>query len=198
MIALIGARQYETLISFCLSMNEEIQKNSPKIDRSSSVYYIALSIGYFELQKYEKAVQSLLDGSRAAYQDISRTRVPCLLYYEATMLNDKKAKQASKRLLNARLRKQTALSPEYAAAGFLVGKCTSEEMFSQIELCPSVLRERAKVKACFYMAVKAFENGDLDGYAKYLKDACDLYRSVPAVTLEFEYHLAEICLQKYN
>ena len=37
---------------------------------------------------------------------------------------------------------------------------------------------------------------DLDEYAKYLKDACNLYRSVPTVTLEFEYHLAEICYSK--
>ena len=195
-IALIGARQYETLISFCLSMNEEVQKSSQKIDRSSSMYYIALSIGYFELQKYENAIQALLDGSHAAYQDIPRTRVPSLLYYEAIMLNDKKAKQESKKLLNARLRKQTALSSEYAVAGFLVGKCNSESMLSQIELCPPILRERAKVQAYFYMAIKAFEKGDLDEYAKYLKDACNLYRSVPTVTLEFEYHLAEICYSK--
>ena len=77
-----------------------------------------------------------------------------------------------------------------------MGKCNSEAMLSQIELCPPILRERAKVQALFYMAVKAFEMDDLDGYAKHLQAACDLYCSVPIVTAEFEYHLAEICYSK--
>ena len=42
--ALIGARRYETLVFFCLETMEEIRKNSVKIDRSSSTFFIALSI----------------------------------------------------------------------------------------------------------------------------------------------------------
>ncbi len=196
--ALIGARQYETLVSFCLETMEEIRQNSIKIDRSSSNFYIALSIGYFELKKYHEALQALRDGSRAAYQDRPRTQVPCILYYEATMLHDKKAKQESKKLLNARLRNKNTLSPEFATAKFLVGECSSEEMLAQIEAQSPILRERAKVQALFYMAVRAFESGDFDGYAKHLKEVCALYSSVPAVTLEFEYHLAEICRSRMS
>ena len=69
-------------------------------------------------------------------------------------------------------------------------------MLSQIETRPPILRERAKLQALFYLAIKSYENGDLDGYANHLKDACNLYKSTPAVTLEFEYHLAEICYSK--
>ncbi|WP_298019935.1 hypothetical protein [uncultured Dysosmobacter sp.] len=196
--ALIGARQYETLVSFCKKMIAEIGENSPKIDRSSSLFFIALSIGYFELGKYQEAIQALQDGSRAAYQDRPRTQAPGILYYEATMLNDKKAKQESKKLLNARLRNKNTLSPEFATAKFLLGKCSEEEMLAQIEIHPPILKERAKVQALFYMAVKAFESGDFDGYAKNLKDACELYNSVPTVTLEFEYHLSEICRSRIN
>lgn len=116
--ALIGAKQYETLVPFCLKTIEEIQQSSPKIDRSSSKFFIALSIGYFELQKFPEALQAIRDGSRAAYQDRSRTQAPGILYYEATMLNDKTTKQESKKLLNARLRNKNALSPEFAAAKF--------------------------------------------------------------------------------
>lgn len=43
------------------------------------------------------------------------------------------------------------------------------------------------------MAVKAFEADNFNEYAKYLKTDCELYHSVPTVTVEFEYHLAEIC-----
>ncbi len=196
--ALIGARQYETLVSFCLETIEEIRQNSIKIDRSSSNFYIALSIGYFELKKYNEALQALRDGSRTAYQDRPRTQVPCILYYEAAMLNDRKAKQESRKLLNARLRNKNTLSPEFAAAKFLVGKCSGEEMLAQIEAHSPILRERAKVQALFYMAVKAFESGDFVGYAKHLKAACDLYSSVPAVTMEFEYHLAEACFDRIS
>ncbi len=196
--ALIGARQYETLVSFCLETIEEIRQNSIKIDRSSSNFYIALSIGYFELKKYHEALQALRDGSRAAYQDRPRTQVPSILYYEATMLHDKKAKQESKKLLNARLRNKNTLSPEFATAKFLVGKCSGEEMLTQVEAHSPILRERTKVQALFYMAVRAFESGDFDGYAKHLRDACDLYSSVPTVTLEFEYHLAEICCSRIS
>ncbi|MDE7397916.1 MAG: hypothetical protein K2N06_00155 [Oscillospiraceae bacterium] len=195
-IALIGARQYETLVSFCLETIEKIQQNSTKIDRSSSKFFVALSIGYFELKKFSEALQAIRDGSWAAYQDRPRTQAPGILYYEATILNDRTAKQESKKLLNARLRNKNALSPEFAAAKFLVGKCSSEEMLVQINTLPSVLRERTKVQALFYMAVKAFEIGDFDGYAKHLKAACDLYCSVPTVAVEFEYHLAEICCSR--
>ena len=197
-IALIGAKQYESLVSFCLETIEEIRQNSTKIDRSSSNFFVALSIGYFEQKKFPEALQALRDGSRAAYQDRSRTQVPGILYYEATMLNDKKAKQESKKLLNARLRNKNTLSPEFAAAKFLVGKCSSEEMFTQIDTLPPILKERAKVQALFYMAVKAFEAGNFDEYTRHLNDACNLYNSVPTVTLEFEYQLAKICSSRID
>ena len=71
-------------------------------------------------------------------------------------------------------------------------------MLAQIDTHRPILKERAKVQALFYMAVKAFETGDFDGYAKYLKAACDLYHSVPTVTVEFEYHLAEICYSRID
>jgi len=67
-MALIGARQYETLVSFCLETITEIRQSSIKIDRSSSKIFVALSIGYFELKKYHEALQALRDGSQAAYQ----------------------------------------------------------------------------------------------------------------------------------
>lgn len=194
--ALMGARQYETLVSFCLKTIEGERQNSAKRDRSSSKIHIALSIGYFELKKFPEALQAIRDGSRAAYQDLPRTQVPGILYYEATILNDKAAKQESKKLINARLRNKDAQSPEFAAARFLVGKCSSEEMIAQIDSLRPILRERAKVQALFYMAVKAFEIGDLDGYANYLRAACDLYHIEPAVTMEVEYHLAEICAER--
>ncbi len=191
-MALIGARQYKSLISFCLETIAEIRKSSIKIDRSSSNFFIALSIGYFQLKKYSEALQALRDGSRAAYQDRPRTQTPAILYCEAAMLNDKQAKQESKKLLNTRLRNKNLSSPEFAAAGFLVGKCSEEEMLAQINTYPPFLMERAKVQALFYMAIKAFEANDFDRYAEHLKNACDLYKSAPIVTLEFEYHLAEI------
>ena len=171
----------------------EIRQSSVRTDRSSSKYFIALSIGYFELKKFPEALQALRDGSRAAYQDISRTAVPGILYYEATMLRDERTKQESRKLLNARLRNKNALSPAFAPAGFLVGKCSGEEMLAQIDTHPPILRERAKAQALFYMAVKALEVEDLDGYAGYLEATCGLYDRTPAVTMEFEYHLAEIC-----
>jgi len=57
--ALIGAGQHETLVAFCKKIIVEIRENPPKIDRSSSQFFIALSIGYFELRKYPEALQAL-------------------------------------------------------------------------------------------------------------------------------------------
>ena len=73
---------------------------------------------------------------------------------------------------------------------------SEEEMLAQINTYPPFLLERAKVQALFYMAIKAFEANDFDRYAEHLKNACDLYKSAPIVTLEFEYHLAEIYFSK--
>ena len=193
-IALLGAGRYELLVSECRKTSEEIRQNSPEIDRSSSRFFIALSIGYFALGQYPEALQALLDGSRAAYQDRPRTQVPGILYYEAAALKDRKALRESKKLLNARLRNKDITSSEFAPAGFLAGKCGSAELLTQVDSCPPILRERIKAQALFYMAVKALEADDPDGYRRHLEAVCALYGEAPSVTMEFEYHLAVLAL----
>lgn len=194
--ALLGAKRYETLVSFCRDSIEKIRAKSGKIDRSSSNYFIGMSIGYFELKKYPDALKALQEGAYAAYQDRTRTQAACIMYCEAVMLNDKKARGESRKILNSRLRNKDTSLPEYGPANFLTDRCGSAEMLAQIDSLPPVLKERELTRAFFYVAVKAFENGNLEEYGKNINAACDLYKAEPRVTVEFEYHLAEICRDK--
>ncbi len=195
-MALLGARRFRDLVSFCREQIGTLREKSVRIDRSSSLYFLGESIGLFELGDYPAALQALREGSKAAYQDLSRTQVPGILYYEATVLGDKKAKGESKRLLNTRLRNKDLTSPDFGVAAFLAGKRPAGEALERLDTLPPILRERRKVQALFYMAVKALEEGDRQGYARHLQEACALYHSASAVVMEFEYHLAELCRER--
>ena len=60
-----------------------------------------------------------------------------------------------------------------------------------------VLRERHKMKALFYIAMKErFEDKDITKYIEYLKEANSLYYVCPTVTVELEYYMIQICLSK--
>lgn len=195
-MALLGARRFEALVAFCREQIGAIRARSVKIDRSSSLYFLGESIGLFALGDHPAALQALREGSKAAYQDLPRTQVPGVLYYEAVMLGDKEAKKESKRLLNTRLRNKDLTMPDFGAAALLAGKRPAGEVLAQLDTLPPILRERRKVQALFYMAVRAFEEGDREGYGGHLQEACALYHSAPAVTMEFEYHLAELCRER--
>lgn len=196
-LALLGAKNYDRLVEFCL---EEIRKDElnrgRKIDRRSSSLYIGCSIGYFELQKYDKALELIAEGCSVPYQDISRTQAPSVMFYEAVMLNDKKAKQSAEKLLGTRVKKAQAAPNELAIAGFLVDRCSEEEMLAQMDSFPPVLRERHLVQALFYRAIKEFAKGNTEQYLRYLNEACRLYDECPYVTMSYEYYLAEACLSK--
>ena len=68
MRALLGAKKIEQLIEFC--QNEV--KRREQIDRTTTDFYIGLSIGYFLQNNFDKAGKALIDGSKAKYQDIAR------------------------------------------------------------------------------------------------------------------------------
>lgn len=197
-LALLGVKNYDRLVEFCLEeINKELNSKS-KLDRRSSYLYIACSIGYFELQEYEKALEMITEACSVPYQDISRTQAPCVIYYEAVMLNDKKAIQFAKRLLNARVRKVQTIPRELAIASFLVDKCSREEMLAQIDTFPPVLRERHLVRALFYIAVKELERGNTEQSRRYFSELRSLYDGCHAVTMSYEFYLAENCLSKPN
>ena len=197
-LALLGARNYGRLVEFCLQEIDKEVNSKSKIDRRSSYLYIACSIGYFERQEYEKALEMITEACSVPYQDISRTQAPCVMYYEAVMLNDKKAKQLSIKLLNARVRKAQTIPRELAIASFLVDKCSREEMLAQIDDFPPILRERHLVRALFYIAVKELERGNTEQSRRYFREACSLYDECHSVTMSYEYYLAEACLSKID
>lgn len=193
--ALLGSKKYKKAIEFCFGeiLKNENRGNRP--DRSSSDIYIACSIAKMELGQKD-AMEILYMGRKANYQDISRTELPCIMYYEAIMLGDEKGRKESIKLLKARLKNKESTSPYFAVAHFIVGRYTESEMLSQIERFVPILRERQKVKALFYAAVKNFEEGNIKEYIEHLQEANDLYNICPAIVMEPEYHLTQICLSK--
>lgn len=194
--ALLGTKNYHKLVEFCLEQMDENANRKSGPDRSSAKNFIACSIGFMELQQYDNAIAYIKAGSSSKYQDLARTQVPSIMYYEAVMLADKKSKQTSQKMLNARLRKEESSTVDFAIAKFLVGRCTSDEMLVQIDSFSPIMRERRKVQALFYMAIKEFEAGNREKYYQYLAEAYNLYDECHSITLEFEYYLTEICLSK--
>lgn len=198
LLALLGLKDYNKIVEVCEKHVLENVNRKGSLNRSTSDFYIACSIAKMELGNANEAYKILYEGRNSKYQDISRTQVACVLYYEAVMLRDEKAKKTSKNLLSKRLKGQTNLSEEFAIANFILGKCTEYELLNQIEKYIPILRERHKIQALFYMAVKRYENGDFTKYIEYLREANNLYYICPAVTVELEYYMTQICLSKIS
>lgn len=191
-IALLGAGRYEAAAAFC---RRQIEKDrSGARDRSSSASFIALGIAYLALGQGAEALSALAEGTKAVYQDSSRTEAPLLLWCAAVLLEDRAAKREAKKLLNARLRRQSVASQESAAARFLTGKCGGEALLQEVDALPPVLRERRRVLALLCLAAAAREAGETSAYQSRLQEAVGLYARCPAVVMELPYHLAELCL----
>lgn len=197
-LALLGKKDYGRVVETCVKQIAENANQKKSLDRSSSRFYIACSIAKMELGQVEEAYDILYEGRNAKYQDISRTELACVMYYESVMLGNTKGRKTSINLLNNRLRGKANISEEFAIASFILGKCTESDMLNQIEKFVPVLRERHKMQALFYMAIKNFEEGDIKKYNEYLQAANNLYYSCPTVTIEFEYYLTQICLSKMS
>lgn len=197
-LALLGLKDYHEVVDVCEKHISENANRKGGLNRSTSDFYIACSIAKMELGKAEEAYNTLYEGRNSKYQDISRTQVACAMYYEAVMLRDAKVKKMSINLLNRRLKGQINISEEFAIANFILGKCTECELLNQIEKFVPILRERHKVQALFYMAVKRFEDGDITKYVEYLREANNLYHICPTVTVELEYYMTQICLSKIS
>lgn len=192
MRALLGAKKIEQLIEFC--QNEV--KRREQIDRTTTDFYIGLSIGYFLQNNFDKAGKALIDGSKAKYQDIARTEVACIMYWESVSTHNDVLKRESKKILKNRLRAK--VSPHnLVTAAFLLDRCDENDMHSLIEgIENSILKYRALVLCYFCIAAKQLERGDQNGYSEALRQVCMLYDKSPAVTIEIEYHLANILFQE--
>ena len=190
-IALLGAGRYETAAAFC---RRQIEKDrSGARDRSSSASFIALGIAYLALGQGAEALSALAEGTKAAYQDSSRTEAPLLLWCAAVLLEDRAAKREAKKLLDARLPVE---SQEFAAARFLTGKCSGEALLQEADTLPPVLRERKRVLALLCLAAAAREAGETAAYQSRLQEAVGLYARCPAVVMELSYHLAALFLTR--
>lgn len=195
LMALLGGKNYKKAIEICTEEMAKNENRGNRPDRSASNIYICCSIAKMELGQKD-AMEILYAGRKANYQDIARTELPCVMYYEAIMLGDEKGRRESLKLLKARLKSKGSASPYFAIAQYLTGGYTEEEMLHQIATFDPVLRERQAVKAQFYAAIKNFEEGNLAEYIKHLQNANDLYDICPCVVMEAEYHLTQICLSK--
>lgn len=197
-LALLGLKDYHGVVDICMKHISENANCKGASNRSSSKFYVACAIAKIELGQVEDAYKILYEGRNAKYQDISRTEVACAMYYEAVMFHDTKARKTSIKLLNEKIKGETGISKEFAIAGFILGKCTEHELLNQMEGFVPVLRERHKMKALFYMAMKRFEDGDVAKYVEYLQEASSLYYTCPTVTVEPEYYMTQICLSKIS
>ena len=199
LLALLGKGDYEKAAEVSFRI---ISEKGP--DRSASTYHMICSVAKMELGQIKEAYEVLYEGRNAAYQDLSRTEIGNLLYYEAVMTGDEKTRRAGERLLNSRLKKykgglgeSTLASMEFSIASFIMGGCTEREMLNEIDgFSENIIRNRYKVRALFYTAIKNYDMGDTAKYIKYLQKVDRIYDSCPSVTVEFEYYVAQICLSK--
>ena len=116
MRALLGAKKIEQLIEFC--QNEV--KRREQIDRTTTDFYIGLSIGYFLQNNFDKAGKALIDGSKAKYQDIARTEVACIMYWESVSTHNDVLKRESKKILKKSLASKS-FPTQFSNCGFSPG-----------------------------------------------------------------------------
>lgn len=194
--ALLGLKDYPQIIRVC---DEEIRKEreeSNKYDMSKSFFWLGLSIAYFRQKEYEKASDAIKSAIKTAYQDISRTEVPCIMYYESVVTGNAQMKRESIKILKSRLRVKHSDNAEFGNAKLLLGKINSTGLLDAMsEYKQESLRYKKTVSALFYIAVKCYEDGDIDGCKLHLYKAQQLYRENTAVTMMFEYYLSEMWLE---
>lgn len=195
MYALLGLRRYEELIPVCREQIQLEREASVKFDRSSHYFWDGLSIACLLLGRHEEMGEAVRAGAKAAYQDLSRTGTPCLMYWEAVLAGDEGLKKDAKKLLRARLRVKSAAAPDFAAARFLLEKTGEADLRQELQSIEhEELYFRALAPAVFSIAVKRMEHGDTAGYRVALEEVRGLYDRAPIVTMTFAYYLAEALL----
>lgn len=195
MYALLGLGKCEELIPVCQEQIRLEREASVKFDRSSSYFWNGLSIACLQLGRYGEMAEAIRLAVRAAYQDLSRTESPCLMYWEAVITGDEALKKDAKKLLRARLRAKGAAAPDFAAARFLLEKTGEAELQQELRLIEiEALYFRALAPAVFSIAVKRLERGDAAGFRAALEEVRGLYDQNPVVTMTFAYYLAELRL----
>ena len=78
----------------------------------------------------------------------------------------------------------------------LLGWCEKEIIPSNCAFLGWLADEDPLVLCYFCIAAKQLERGDQNGYSEALRQVCMLYDKSPAVTIEIEYHLANILFQE--
>ena len=162
---------------------------------SKNFFWIGLSIAYWGQGEYEKAADAIKSAAKTAYQDISRTQAPCIMFFEAVATGNEQLRRESKKILNSRLRVKGSNSAEFAKAKFLTNKIDSNELLNQKnEYKADSLRCKHTAAALFYIAVKCYDNRDIDGCKKNLHKVLQLYDENTVVTSQFEFYLAQMWL----
>jgi hypothetical protein len=109
----------------------------------------------------------------------------CLLWFAAVRLGDRRLLKPAQALL--RKKRQTKRSANWPGpiAHFLLGEMDQLRLLERVAKVP-ILRERQLCQGEFYVAVKAYEEGDISAYRCALKRASDLKIAL----LENEFYLA--------
>ena len=195
MYALLGLGKCAELIPVCQEQIQLEREASVKFDRSSNYFWNGLSIACLQLGQYGEMAEAIRSAVKAAYQDLSRTESPCLMYWEAVIAGDEALKKDAKRLLRTCLRAKGAAAPDFASARFLLEKIGEAELRQELRLIEiEALYFRALSPAVFSIAVKRLEHGDAAGFQAALEEVQGLYSQNPIVTMTFAYYLAELRL----
>lgn len=196
--ALLEIGEYEEAAQVCRQLIQQEAEESAQMgcDAHSSTWPVFLAIACRKLGHYTEAAWAIREAPRTNYQP-NRVQAPCLMYYMAIAMEDPALKRESIRVLNARLRSKAGVEPSFAPVRFFRDKIDEERLLAETAVITSPkLYMRALVPAKFYIAVKRYEKGDLEGCRQSLKETSALYERDPIAVMPCEYFLAESWLKE--
>lgn len=198
--ALLEIGEYGEAAQVCRQMIQQEADESARrgYDARSSTWLIFLAIACWKLGDCAEAAQAIREAPHTNYQP-NRVQAPCLMYYMAAAMEDPELKRESIRLLNARLRTKAGTEPAFAPVRFLRDRIDEEQLLVETAVIASPkLYLRSLVPAKFYIALKRYEKGDLEGCRQSLEEACALYKRDPVAAMPCEYFLAESWLNEWG
>jgi hypothetical protein len=158
-----------------------------------------LGVAYWWLRQPDQAAQSwrgLAASARTLYTEFPDfSTSPSFLYFAGVKLRTPEIQEEARNYLKAIWQPRRAQVWPFPIAGFLLREMDEETFLLRQTFSNPVLEGRRLCRAFFWVGLRRFEEGDEGQYYARLSQVIDLRQTVPAVTLQTEYWLAQAELE---
>lgn len=153
----ISSKNYEEALK---NFTKAIQATSEKSVSSSHYSYIGTTLWCMGYQ--EAAITVWNDGLEASYSDyLGGIKLPCLLLYAATILNEKSLEEKSISLLRERWESTSQRNSFLGIlVGYILGEIKAEQLLDSVDYFHRNIKERQLCQIEFYLGLNHLRQGE--------------------------------------